>query len=77
MVKRLLISFLTISVWCKSNAQSITSNSPLCVDSKPTLQLKPRVGQPINGRVLTIFSPTTKSLPLPMPVISTQVKISV
>ena len=40
MIKRLLFSILTACVLYTSSAQSITSNSPLCVDSRPTLQLK-------------------------------------
>ncbi len=40
MIKCLLFSILTVCILYTSSAQSIISNSPLCVDNKPTLQLK-------------------------------------
>jgi Secretion system C-terminal sorting domain len=40
MIKRILMSVFATLMFQLAIAQSITSNSPLCVDSRPTLQLK-------------------------------------
>jgi hypothetical protein len=40
MIKRLLLSILTMIFWCDSFAQSISSNSPLCTDNATNLELK-------------------------------------
>ncbi|MDZ7896917.1 MAG: hypothetical protein U5N85_02655 [Arcicella sp.] len=62
MIKRLLFSILATIIYCDLFAQSISSNSPLCMDNAVNLELKASGGSTYVWRGPNNFTSINKTL---------------